>query len=127
MAGLGAVLEGDAESVLRLPRPPRAVAGPPAKLVAALGVVGLLETHRVFLKCATEVAGVKLKEHHGRQKIRMSHLALPVNVALLPLRDVYVMPWYLLLKGIILVHVTIRFVTPHSNDSWWINLLLTEV
>ena len=30
VAGLGAVLEGGAESVLRLPRPPRAVPAPPA-------------------------------------------------------------------------------------------------
>ena len=50
VAGLGAVLEGDAESVLRLPRPPLAVPAPPAKLVAALGVLGFLEIHRVFLK-----------------------------------------------------------------------------
>ena len=55
MAGLGAVLEGDAESVLRLPRPPLAVPAPPAKLVATLGVRGFLEIHRVFLKYARVV------------------------------------------------------------------------
>ena len=58
LAGLGAVLEGDAESVVRFPRPPRAVAGPPAKLVATLGVLGCLEIHRVFLKYVILVFGV---------------------------------------------------------------------
>ena len=45
VAGLGAVLEGDAESVLRLPRPPLAVLAPPAQLVATLGVLGFFEIH----------------------------------------------------------------------------------
>ena len=52
VAGLGAVLEGDAESVLGLPRPPFAALVPAAKLVATLGVRCFFEIHRIFLKRA---------------------------------------------------------------------------